>query len=159
MTEVFAVVDLVSSITAFINVSQKVVARVLEYNSIAQEVPKSLQGTVLRLPLLVVVMTQIETRCGDYDLTTDAQRALLGVVEGCLKQIIALDGLIEEILPASTDSSVRRTARAITSVYKENNVAAILRDLRSYEAILTLYFCEKCGVSTALTPSQGTSIQ
>ena len=151
MAEAFAAVGLAASIVTFVDVSSKVLTRLREYYSISRETPVIFQDTKTRLPLLVDIMTRIKKRCEDGYLATDAQYALLDTVEGCLKQITLLDGLIEKMLPTSTDSTVERARKVVASIRKEKNVAAIQTTLRRYEGTLTLYFSEKSGASTANT--------
>src|SRR5436305_3976382 len=130
MAEALAAVGLAASIVTFVDVSGKVLARLHEYHTISREAPGIFQDTKTRLPLLVDIVTRIKKRCEDGYLATDAQHALSDTVEGCLKQITLLDGLIEKMLPTSTDCAVQRARKAVASVRKEKNVAAVQRTLR-----------------------------
>jgi hypothetical protein len=56
-----------------------------------------------------------------------------------------LDGLIQKLLPASTDSTLRRAWKAIASVRKEKDVVVILRNLEAYKTTLTLHFSQRSG--------------
>ncbi|KAH0544047.1 hypothetical protein FGG08_001665, partial [Glutinoglossum americanum] len=142
MAEAIAVVGLAASIVTFVNVSTKVLARLREFHSIAQDAPGVFQDITTQLPIIIDILTGIEKGCGDGSLTTDAQRALLNVVEGCFRQISMLDGLIEKMLPALTDSTLRRTWKAIASVRKEKDVVVIQRTLETYKSTLTLHFSQ-----------------
>jgi hypothetical protein len=64
------------------------------------------------------------------------------------------DGLIEKILPASTDSALRRTQKAIASFRKEKDVAVIQRTLETYKSTLTLYFSQRSRASIAIAAKE-----
>jgi hypothetical protein len=89
---------------------------------------------------MIDIMTRIKKRYGDGSMTIDEQHALSDTMEGCLKQITLLDMLIEKMLPASTNSPLRRAKKAIASVRKEKDVVVTQRTLRRYEGTFTLYF-------------------
>ena len=156
MAEAFAAVGLAASIVTFVDVSSKVLARLRDFHLITQEAPEVFQDIKARLPLMIDIMTRIKKRCGDGSMPIDAQHALSDAVEGCLKQIALLDRLIEKMLPTSTDSPLRRARKAIVSVRKEKDLAAIQSTLRGYEGTLTLYFSERSVASTAIVTGENT---
>jgi len=143
MAEAFAAVGLAASIVTFVDVSTKVLARLSEFHSTANEAPGVFRDITTQLPLIVDIMTRIEKGCEDGSLTTDAQKALLQVVKGCLRQITMLNGLIEEMLPVSTDSTLRRARKAIASIRKEKEVVVVQRILETYKSTLTLHFSQR----------------
>jgi len=143
MVEAFAAVGLAASIVTFVDVSTKVLARLSEFHSTANEAPGVFRDITTQLPLIVDIMTRIEKGCEDGSLTTDTQKALLPVVKGCLRQITMLNGLIEEMLPVSTDSTLRRARKAIASIRKEKEVVVVQRILETYKSTLTLHFSQR----------------
>ncbi len=147
MAEALAVVGLGASIVAFLDVGAKVLARLREFNSITKEASGVYQNISVQLPLIIDIMTRIEKGCKDGSLTPDAQRALSHTVEGSLRQITMLDGLIKKILPASTDSTLQRARKAIASVRKGKDVVVIMTTLEAYKSTLTLHFSQRSGGS------------
>jgi len=99
MAEAFAAVGLAASIVTFVDVSTKVLDRLREFYSTAEDTPGVFQDIMTQLPLIVDIMTRIEKGCEDGSLTRDSQQILLHVVKGCLRQITMLDGLIERYCP------------------------------------------------------------
>ena len=147
MAEAVAAIGLAASITTFVGVGVRVLARLREYRSTTQEIPKVLRDVTTQLPLMIDIMERIESGCADGSLPTGTQHALSKVVEGCLAQITLLDGLVEEMLPASTDSAWRRRHKAYKSIRKEKDVATIQRTLESYKTTLTLHFSQRSRAS------------
>lgn len=145
MAEAFTVIGLASSIVTFVDVSTKVLERLREFHSIAKETPGVFRHITIQLPLLIDIMRRIERERAEGSFSANAQCALSHVVEGSLSQITMLDGLIKKILPASTDSTLRRSWKAIASVRKEKDVAVILRHLEAYKSTLTLHFSQRSG--------------
>jgi N-terminal domain on NACHT_NTPase and P-loop NTPases len=143
MAEALTVIGLASSIVTFVDVSTKVLERLREFHSIAKETPRVFRHITIQLPLLIDIMRRIEKERTEGSFSADAQCALSHVVEGSLSQITMLDGLIKKILPASTDSTLRRSWKAIASVRKEKDVAVILRHLEAYKSTLTLHFSQR----------------
>ena len=125
MAEAIAAIGLAASIITFVDVSAKVLARLREFHSTAHETPRVFEDITTQLPLIVDIMTRIEKGREGGPLTTDAQHALSHVVEGCLRQVTLLERLIEQMLPASTYSTLRRARKAIASISKERDVSAI----------------------------------
>ncbi|KAH0538196.1 hypothetical protein FGG08_005212 [Glutinoglossum americanum] len=156
MAEAFAAVGLAASILTFVDLSSKVLDRLREFYSTAEDTPRVFQDITTQLPLIVDILTRVEKRCEDSPLTRDAQQTLLHVVKGCLRQITMLDGLIEKMLPNSTDSTPRRLRKVIASVLKERDVVGIQRTLETYKSTLTLHFIEKYGGSIATTAREST---
>ncbi|KAI9770486.1 MAG: hypothetical protein M1839_003201 [Geoglossum umbratile] len=132
MAEPFAVVGLAASIVTFVDVSAKVLNRLREFYSTAEDMPGVFQDIMTQLPLIVDTMTRIEEGYEGGSLTGDTQRKLLHVVKGCLRQITMLDGLIEKMLRNPTDSRLQQARKAIASVFKEKDVAGPYKLAGSY---------------------------
>ncbi|KAI9759277.1 MAG: hypothetical protein M1840_003498 [Geoglossum simile] len=156
MAEPFAVVGLAASIVTFVDVSAKVLNRLREFYSTAEDMPGVFQDIMTQLPLIVDTMTRIEEGYEGGSLTGDTQQKLLHVVKGCLRQITMLDGLIEKMLRNSTDSRLQQARKAIASVFKEKDVAVIQRTLETYKSTLTLYFSQGPRASIAIATRENT---
>lgn len=156
MAEAIAAAGLAASIVTFVDVSAKVLDRLHEFNSTAQEMPKAFRDIRKRLPLVRSVVKQINKGCEDGSLTENARHELSHIVQGCLEQITLLEELIEKMLPASTASTPRRFWKAITSVRKEKDISVIEETLGKYERTLTLYFSLRSEASTAIATKEST---
>jgi N-terminal domain on NACHT_NTPase and P-loop NTPases len=132
-----------ASVIMFLDISNKVLARLLEFHSTTKEVPEFFTHAARQLPLIIDDMKRIERDCEDGLLSADSQNALRHALNGCLKQITMLDKLIQEILPTPTNSKLIRAKKAIASVCKEKVVIAILKTLEGYKSTLTLHFCQR----------------
>src|SRR4051794_31627641 len=142
MAEAFAAVGLAASIVTFVGVSAKVLNRLREFYSMAEDMPGVFQDIMTQLPLIVDTMTRIEEGYEGGSLTGNTQQKLLHVVKGCLRQITMLDGLIEKMLRNPTDSRLQQARKAIVSVFKEKDVAVIQRTLETYKSTLILHFSQ-----------------
>ncbi|KAH0534126.1 hypothetical protein FGG08_007284, partial [Glutinoglossum americanum] len=156
MAGAIAAINLATSIVKFVDISAKALARLREFHSTAQETPRVFQDITTQLPLIIDIMTRIEKCREGGSLTTDAQHALSNVVEGCLRQVIMLDRLIDKMLPTSTDSPLRRARKAIASVLKEKDIAVIQRTLETYKSTLTLHFSQRSGASITNAAGEST---
>jgi hypothetical protein len=156
MAEAVAGIGLASSIVTFVEVSVTVLARIREFRSTTKEIPKVFQDITTQLPLMTDIMTRIENQIQNSSLTADSENALSNVVEGCRRQITMLDELIEKILPATTDSSFQRARKAVASIRKEKDIAAIQKALERYTSTLTLHFSEISGAATVIAVKEGT---
>ncbi|KAH0563134.1 hypothetical protein GP486_002303 [Trichoglossum hirsutum] len=143
MAEAIAVVGLTATVVTLLGASNKVLGHLYQFHSKFQEAPRTLRDTRTQLNLIVDIMEQIKNRCTDGSLTMDAKRALSPIVEDSLTQVTVLDGLIEKMLPTSTDSTLRRARKAIASSRKEKEVVAILGTLEKHMVGLTCYLSQE----------------
>ncbi|KAI4121535.1 MAG: hypothetical protein LQ347_006820 [Umbilicaria vellea] len=147
MAEAVAAIGLAAAIITFVDVGGEVLSRLREYRSTTQEIPRVLREITTQLPLMIDIMERIKSGCADGSLSTDTQHALSKVVEGCRSQIILLKEMVDDMLPASTDSAWRLGRKIYKSIRQEKNVATIQRTLESYKTTLTLYFSQRSKAS------------
>jgi hypothetical protein len=149
MAEVVAV-GLAVSIITIVEVSAKVLARLYEYHSGSQRMPRAFQDIKTRLPVIRNIMEQIRKECEGGLLTAIAQNELSHLVENCLEQVTRLEELIEKIVPISTDSPQQRLRKMMTYIRKGKDVAAIEKNLRKCEGTLILRLYLRLGTSVTI---------
>ena len=136
-------VGLAAAILAFVEVGHNMVARIRVYQSNSKDIDGLLQDLATHLPLLIDIMNRIERRYHDGHLRVESEKALKKIVEGCNRQIVKLNDFTDKLLPAPSDTSLRRALKAVKSVRKEKEVLeSIHRTLAGYVPLLSLHFSE-----------------
>ncbi|KAI9770642.1 MAG: hypothetical protein M1839_003091 [Geoglossum umbratile] len=139
MAEAVAAIGLAASLVPLVEAGTKVIARLHEFRSAATGMPGAFRDIMIQLPLIMDIVSQIGKGCEDGTLVVEAQHKLSLVVRGCCNQIDALDVLIVQMLPASTDSKFRRARKVLVSLLREREVAKIQSVLEEYKSTLMLY--------------------
>lgn len=139
MAEAIAVISIVSTILQFVDFGLKVLGRLHDLESSINDVPKVFKDIKIELPLLLDTLQKTEKRAKAGTITTETQRALLPVIDGCSDQVGLLDDMIKRVLTTSEDSSWQRGRKAFTSIGIEKKSQAIIDTLRGYVQILTYY--------------------
>lgn len=80
-----ALVGFAASVIVFIDVSNKILDLLIEFNSTAKGAPEVFKHTAIQLPLIIDVMKWIEKDCRDGSVASEAQNALLPVINGSLQ--------------------------------------------------------------------------
>lgn len=137
--EALAIVGLVSNIIPFVEFGKKIVDRLHDYETQAQEVPKALRDIKTELPLLLSTLNETKEQAKAGMVDEDTQAALLPAVDGCRKQMKELDDILVKILPAETDHKWQIRRKALSGVHHEKKIKAIGDTLQRYVQILTYY--------------------
>jgi hypothetical protein len=145
MAEALAIVGLVSAIVQFVDFGSKIVERLQDFHSSANEVPKAFRDVKVELPLLLNTLKRTQEQAESGVLNRETQEALLPVVEGCRSQVELLDNTLVKTFPKPGDSSLRRGMMAFSSVGQEKKVEQIASTLRKY--VQTLTYHEATGAS------------
>ena len=72
-------------------------------------------------------------------LQADDETWLVRVLEGCRRQLDALDGLIQSMTPAEKTSKLKRTWHGLRSYGKDTKIRETVGVLTEYKAIITLH--------------------
>ncbi|KAI9655758.1 MAG: hypothetical protein M1821_005193 [Bathelium mastoideum] len=115
MAEAFAIVGIVSSIVQLVDFGSKVLARLHEYQPTLGEIPKSFRVVKRELPILIDTLDQAKFTAENDTLRQETKVALLPVIEGCLENIKALDGILHKNLPNVDDSWHEKSRKAFKS--------------------------------------------
>src|SRR6266511_4302149 len=126
--EVLAVIGITASIIQVVECGNRVLNRIQEFRKNV-----AFQDIELQLPLLIKDIEGLNSP--EYrDLIDDAtEKALIRVLEGCRRQINALDELIQHLTPAITASKLQRTWKGIKSFGKDTKLREILGILAEYK--------------------------
>src|ERR1700759_374988 len=112
MAEALAVVSVVSSIVQLVDFGSKVLQRLREYQTTLGEIPKSFRGIKRELPILLDTLEQTKSAAQNGTLREETKLALLPIIEGCVNNVKALDDIIKENLPITSDSWKRKGVKA-----------------------------------------------
>jgi hypothetical protein len=97
------------------------------------------QDLALQLPLLAQTLESLNTPAYRQRLDAATEKALMRVLEGCRRQLDALDGLIRSMTPAETASKLKRTWHGFRSFGKDTRLREIVGVLAEYKATITLH--------------------
>lgn len=139
MAEALAVIGLVSNIISFVDFGQKIVKRLKDFQSQANEVPKSFREIMTELPLLLNTLNATKEQAEADLLDVETQKTLFPVVDGCRSEVRELEDILRKVLPASTDHTWEVRRKAIVSIHQEKKVRAISDTLQRYMQILTYH--------------------
>ncbi|KAH0541470.1 hypothetical protein FGG08_004080 [Glutinoglossum americanum] len=101
------------------------------------------QDLALQLPLLIQDIEALNSP--DYRQLLDAttEKALVRVLEGCHRQLDALDKLIQTMTPTETSSKLKQTWKGIRSFRKDAKLRGIMGILTEYKSTITLHLCSR----------------
>lgn len=83
MAEAIAAISIVSNIIQFISFGSKVLGRLNDFESSLNDVPKVFKDIKIELPLLLDTLQKSKEQAELGAITTEIQKALLPVVDGC----------------------------------------------------------------------------
>lgn len=132
-------IGLASAILSFITFSHHVLARLAEFNSNINGIPKSLQGLKTELPLLIDVFDRVEkqTSSGYHEKFT--RLAVKSVLDRCNDQVNKLERILEETLPPPGAGWVDRSVKALKSLDRDEKLQEIEKELDRCKQTLILH--------------------
>ena len=95
-----------------------------------QDVPESLQGLTIELPLLLDSLRQSAKIVEIGAIRDEARDALTAVVNRCEEQIDQLNDLLQKVTPSAGDSRVRKTGKALLSFKSDPKMQRIALSVR-----------------------------
>ena len=132
MAEAIAVVSFVSAIAGLIDTSSKVVKRLNDFQSKANDIPQRFQHVKAVLPITVNGLKRIRAGAHAGTLGPEDQKALVPALEGCGNQVRQLEEILAEVLPVNDDSSWDKVKKALRSLSKDKEVQDLLDNLDRY---------------------------
>jgi len=154
MMKILAVASVAATIAQLVDFSGKILRRLNEFHSSLGEIPESLRQINTQLPLLLDILKDTQHIIGTGVIRNDTEKALLPVINDCRVQIESLDGIIDKVLPLSSDSWAKRSKKALSSLIKhEPNVNRITSALGNNVQTLTFYHS---AARSAINPLKGT---
>lgn len=135
MVEAFAAISIGASILQFITVATKLIDRINDFSSNAEEMPKALRGIHLQLPFLVETCQKLDTRSESDHV--DA------IIAGCRKEIEELYKTIDKVLPGHRDQTLNRAFKAFKSIRYEDRFERSLKTIEQFKTDLILHCCQE----------------
>ncbi|KAM3077406.1 hypothetical protein ACMFMG_006751 [Clarireedia jacksonii] len=155
MAEAFGVVGIVVNIIDLVTFTSKVVARLNEFQSSLNEVPKSLYHTKVELTLLGKVLQQIKEAIDNGLLETEKSAVLLPTILACTEQLTEIDSILSRLMPKQSDGRTKKALKSVDSVFQEGKIQNITKTIHRYIGILTFYFV---ALSLSLKPLTETKL-
>ncbi len=149
MAESVAVIALGASVLTFIDVAGKVIARLKDVYNTGQGLPDAFQSLYDRLPLLLEKVEDIKGSCDNGLIDQRRARCLRAPIEGCKRQIEALNVILTKCFPPKENTSTlkkcprwRLVFDVVRSISKEKEIQRLQRILQEYESTLTFYLTD-----------------
>ncbi|TGO07347.1 hypothetical protein BTUL_0290g00120 [Botrytis tulipae] len=148
--EFIAVLGIASNVLAVVDACTKIQNRIQSYRQ-----NTAFRDLSLQLPLLISAIESLRSPqyCGFLD--SSAEKALVRVLEGCLRQLQTLEGLIKDLTPSDTASKLQKTWKGIRSFGKDTKVREIVGILAEYKSTIALHLST---VHVHITPESGASL-
>ncbi|KAI9641409.1 hypothetical protein NHQ30_010211 [Ciborinia camelliae] len=132
--EFIAVLGIASNIIAVVDACTKIQDRIQSYRQ-----NTAFRDLSLQLPLLVSAIESLRTPQYRNLLDPSTERALIRVLEGCLRQLKSLESLIKDLTPSNAASKLQKTWKGIRSFGKDTKVREIVGILAEYKSTITLH--------------------
>ena len=134
MAEAFAAISIGASILQIVTVTTKLIDRINDFSSTAEEMPKALRGIHLQLPFLVEI-------CQKLDIRSESDH-VNAIVAGCRKEIEDLSKTMDKVLPCYRDQAPIRALKAFKSIRYEDRFERALKKIEHFKTDLILYCCQ-----------------
>jgi hypothetical protein len=149
MAEACAVVGLISSIIQFVDIGNRVVARLDDFLSCVDEVPKTFDDINRQLPLLINTLNQARDQADSGHITNETAKALGPVVDGCLAQVQKLEDIMARTIPTENESPWIRRFKAFSSLAHDKTVQRIRTEIDRY--VLNLIYHQSIANQNSLS--------
>jgi hypothetical protein len=136
MAEAVAAIGLAASIVQLVDYAQKLLARLNDFKSSVDDIPKSFRAVRTQLPVLIGALDKIRKQA-DHGLTIDDD--LQALLEACLGEVKALKNTFDDIMPAAKASGWQRRFLALRSLGHDASVKKRLAILDSHIQKLILH--------------------
>lgn len=132
--EFIAVLGIASNIIAVVDACAKIQDRIQSYRQ-----NTAFRDLSLQLPLLVSVIESLKAPPYRDHLDPSTEKALIRVLDGCLRQLQSLEALIKDLTPSDAASKLQRTWKGIRSFGKDTKVREIVGILTEYKSTIALH--------------------
>ncbi len=140
MAEASALIGLVSSIITFVYTAEKTVSRLRDFYGSGRGLPKVYANVKNQLVVMVPVVEEMNDEHAKGLIPPNKAVRLKSVLETCIEQTTELNVILDDVLPASTDTKRLRSRKAIRSLRRKIEIVAIESLLESSKATFTLYY-------------------
>ncbi|KAL9086085.1 MAG: hypothetical protein Q9165_007297 [Trypethelium subeluteriae] len=132
MAEALAVVSIVANIVQLVDFGSCVLKRLEEYQFKLGDIPEAFRHIKAELPVLLDALQETQSRIDAGSVREETKKALLPAIEGCRVQIRLLDDVISKVIPAASDSWIRRGGKAVRSLHYDAKVERLTVVIRGY---------------------------
>lgn len=139
MADPITAIGAIASVIQLIDFSAKVLARLNEYRSKGDELPKAFMHIYTQLPLLREVLERSRQGINSQSITPDEVKAIEPCLRGCQQQMKKLKDILSAILPEAQDKTVKKLTKGARSMWKESEVCKVDEEIKSYVSMLTFY--------------------
>lgn len=138
MAGALVAVGLVANVARIADFSSKVLNRLINLQSDFEEIPESFHHIITELSVLIEALQQTNRVIEGGSVSDKVKIGLLPAVEECREQVDALDRLLTEILPLTSDSR-GRNLYGVLSLPQEKEITTIIKILHDRTGILSFY--------------------
>jgi len=139
MAEAAAIVGLVASIASLVDISTKVVSRLIDFTSKSLDIPESFRSLCIRLPLLTITLQHIRSQADAGRLPNDVTKPLKAVIDSTSEQVSTVQIYLAKVLPSDGVSKLERALKALKSLAKEDKIQQALEKIHQNNDLLVLY--------------------
>ncbi|TGO25588.1 hypothetical protein BPAE_0077g00360 [Botrytis paeoniae] len=148
--EFIAVLGIASNVIAVVDACTKIQNRIQSYRQ-----NTAFRDLSLQLPLLISAIESLRSPQYRGLLDSLTEKVLVRVLEGCLRQLQTLEGLIKDLTPSDTASKFQKTWKGIRSFGKDTKVREIVGILAEYKSTIALHLST---VHVHITTKSGASL-
>lgn len=141
--EFVAVIGIAASVIQVVDSCKRVIDRLRDFRDNLQ-----FEDVSIQLALLMTDVQRLESQDAEASLDKATKEALARVLQGYLRQLNALDELLQSMTSAETASKFRRTWKGIRSFGKDTKLRRIMGILTEYKTTLNLHLSAR----SAITP-------
>jgi hypothetical protein len=151
MAESLAVVAIISSIVQLVDFTSKIIARLNEFHSGTNDIPKSLSHLKAELPLVVRTLQRIQEAINAGLFPKECATALQPAIQGCQGSVSEINSILAKTLPKQGDGRARKAFKSVGSVLSDGKIEYITTTLRGYIGTLNFYFAASSSTLQPLT--------
>ena len=147
MAEAIVAVGIGASILQFVTVTGKLIQRINEFSSTAEQMPKALRAIHVQLPFL------LET-CQNLDTDSESTN-VLAIINACHEEIEGLYQMLDKVHSGPDDRKLRRAFKAFNSIRYQDRFDLALKQIEHLKTNLILHSCQgRTGVSNGRSKAQ-----
>ena len=124
-----------ASVLQFVTVTGKLIQRINEFSSTAEEMPKALRALHLQLPFLLETCEKLDTGSESANV--------LAIINACHEEIEGLHQMLNKIHSGPEDRKLRRAFKAFNSIRYQDKFDLALKQIEQYKTNLILHSCQE----------------
>ena len=149
MPDPITTAGLAAGIETVTKLGSNFVARLMEDQGSVDNLPQSLKGLDVNLPVILETLERVKDHAADGKFGDETRAKVKGVIDSCHAQIKVLYEIIERVRPSIKDSVPERAQKAFLSVQHENEILRLRMQLAEHRSILIDHIIACSGLSQA----------